>query len=483
MHHALSELWTTIGHDTTNEVLIFTATDDKWIAEVDASSFKDVEQSPDDDQRFNVQIYNTLKVVENFVNDIEIPTICAIDGRGIHWEMAMMSDITCTPDFILQDDHFGMKGGHVPGDGMTMALQKVLGVKRGNYMSYTLQGIDAETCLKLGAVNEIVPREQVLDRAWELARLIMKTNRSTRRLTHHIAVRPWRELVEQNLRQHVYAEMYSFNLVKSAHDFEYMSTATTRWRRCSRARRVSLPGPPPGPGGAVLHDGSDRRLACRRLCRGGFVAAGGAAQVGGDLSRRLAEVTYSRVDERPVVLACGGEAQRKHTGCVAGEIDDGGRHAHESLDHLVDLDGVCPAPHQRQPGHEALMVDERIRRVPLQWVSGQQAIDVLGCERGEEHLSNWPVGQRSHIAHFAWHRHQGESFAGALPLVDGDRVVAVANCEDYRRRGAALQGGQRLGRRVQQRQRRVDGVAHLEQAMPEPVATPVRRLPQQAASL
>jgi len=221
MHHAFSELWTAVGHDTNNEVLIFTATGEQWISQVDASSFKDVEQSPDDDQRFNVQIYDTLKVVENFVNDIEIPTICAINGRGIHWEMAMMSDITlCTPDFILQDDHFVMKGGHVPGDGMTLALQKVLGIKRGNYMSYTNQGIDAETCLRLGAVNEIVERDQIVERAWDLARMIMKTNRSTRRLTHHVAVRPWRELVEQNLRQQVYAEMYSFNLVKSSHDFE-----------------------------------------------------------------------------------------------------------------------------------------------------------------------------------------------------------------------------------------------------------------------
>jgi enoyl-CoA hydratase/carnithine racemase len=219
MHHAISELWTCIGHDTKNEVLIFTATGEKWINEVDASSFKDVEQSDDDDQRFNVQIYDTLKVVENFVNDIEIPTITAINGRGIHWEMAMMSDITlCTPDFILQDDHFLM--GHVPGDGMTLALQNILGIKRGNYMSYLNQGIDAETCLKLGAVNEIVERDKIVERAWELARIIMKTSRSTRRLTHHVAARPWRELVEQNLRQHVYAEMYSFNLIKSTHEFD-----------------------------------------------------------------------------------------------------------------------------------------------------------------------------------------------------------------------------------------------------------------------
>ena len=223
MHHALSELWTAVGHDTKNELLIFTSSGEKWIAETDGSSFKDVEDSPDDDQRFNVQIYDTLKVVENFVNDIEIPTISAINGRGIHWETALMSDITlCTPDFILQDDHFGMHSGMVPGDGQMMALQVLLGLKRGNYLAYTLKGIDAETCLELGAVNEIVERDKILDRAWELAHIIMKTNRSTRRMTHHVAVRPWRELVEQNLRQQVYAEMYSFNLVKSQHDFDYI---------------------------------------------------------------------------------------------------------------------------------------------------------------------------------------------------------------------------------------------------------------------
>ena len=232
MHHALAELWTVVGHDTKNEVLILTATGEKWIAETDHSSFKDVEQSPDDEQRFNVQIYDTLKVVENFVNDLEIPTITAINGRGIHWEMALMSDITlCTPDFILQDDHFGMTAGMVPGDGQMMALQVLCGLKRGNYLAYTTDGIDAQTALELGAVNEIVDRDKMVDRAWELARRIMKSSRSTRRLTHHVAVRPWRELVEQNLRQQVYAEMYSVNLNKAHHDFGYIKYSEDKMAR------------------------------------------------------------------------------------------------------------------------------------------------------------------------------------------------------------------------------------------------------------
>ena len=62
-HHALSELWTDIGHTKYVECLILTSTPPYWINEHDGGSFAEVEQSPDNDQRFNVQIYDTLKVV------------------------------------------------------------------------------------------------------------------------------------------------------------------------------------------------------------------------------------------------------------------------------------------------------------------------------------------------------------------------------------------------------------------------------------
>lgn len=224
MHHALCEVYTDIGHSRWVECLILTSTAPYWIYGNDASSFQEVEQSPDNDQRFNVQIYDTLKVVENFLNDIEIPTIAAINGRGFHWEMCFMSDITlCTPDFILQDDHFGMNDGFVPGDGMAMILQQICGLKRGNYMALTCEGIDAEECLRIGAVNEIVDAEHIVDRAWEIAeKVIMTRGRSCRRMTHYNLVRPWKALFERDFRINVYAEMYSGNLIGNKHDFDYI---------------------------------------------------------------------------------------------------------------------------------------------------------------------------------------------------------------------------------------------------------------------
>ncbi len=224
MHNAMAEFYTDVGHAKWVECLILTSTDPYWIHKTDNASFQEVEQSPDNDQRFNVQIYDTLKVVENFVNDIEVPTIAAINGRGIHWETGMMSDVTfCTPDFVLQDDHFGMHGGHVPGDGMMMCLQQVLGLKRAAYMALTCKGLSAQECLELGAVNEIVERDQIVQHAWDFARkYIMTKSRSCRRMTHYNLIRPWRELVERDLRINVYAEMYSFNLSGTAHDFDYI---------------------------------------------------------------------------------------------------------------------------------------------------------------------------------------------------------------------------------------------------------------------
>ena len=89
-------------------------------------------------------------------------------------------------------------------------------------MMLTCDEMDAEKCLELGVVNEVVEREAILDRAWELARGIMKKSRSCRRLTHYICVRPWKAVLERDFRIHVLSEMYSFNLSDSAHDFEYI---------------------------------------------------------------------------------------------------------------------------------------------------------------------------------------------------------------------------------------------------------------------
>ena len=219
VHHMLLEAWTVIGLDPENEILILTSTNPYWIGEFDKEAFKDWDTLTDPNIRYN-GFYRPTKSVENFVWGLDIPTIGAINGPGsVHWNFAVLCDITlCTPDFEVRDDHFKM--GMVPGDSEGLLLQGLLGMKRAAHMMYLSKGIDAKTALDLGIVNEVLPKEKVLPRAWEIAEQIMKQPRPVRRLTHQLMVRPLKRLLMDDYQVHIAHEMYSYALLKSEHDFD-----------------------------------------------------------------------------------------------------------------------------------------------------------------------------------------------------------------------------------------------------------------------
>ena len=139
------------------------------------------------------------KNVASLINDIEIPTIGAMNGPGFHSELCLMCDITiCTEDTVIFDPHFAGIGS-VPGDGIHSCLQELLGVKRAAYALLTGHPIDAQKALELGLVNEVVPRDKLLSRAQEIAAGIMKQHRAVRRLTTQIIRRPWKKRITDDL--------------------------------------------------------------------------------------------------------------------------------------------------------------------------------------------------------------------------------------------------------------------------------------------
>ncbi len=219
MHQAMCECWTDIGHDPENEVIILTSTDPYWIGDFDMESFQQAEDDPDKNVIFDNVWHDARRVVDNWLNDIEVPTIGAINGPGLHWENAIMSDITlCAPDFVLRDDHFG--DATVPGDAQGLIIQAICGLKRGNYMMFMVNSVDAQTCLDWGLVNEIVPREKLLPRAWEIAEKIMKQPRMIRRLTHEITVRPWKRIMQDDFHLQIGLENFGNHVTQMHHHFD-----------------------------------------------------------------------------------------------------------------------------------------------------------------------------------------------------------------------------------------------------------------------
>jgi enoyl-CoA hydratase/carnithine racemase len=196
-HRAVGQLFKTIGADPKNEVMIFTGTGEDFMMDVDPEGFALEEE---DLQYWAYEYaYKDGRInVSSLINDLEIPTIGILNGCGFHSEIPLMCDITLmADDAVLYDLHYDI--GSVPGDGIHSCFEELLGVKRAAYALLTGEAIDAKTALEYGMVNEVLPKEGLIDRAYRIADHIMTQPRTTRRLTTQIIRRPWRQRISNDL--------------------------------------------------------------------------------------------------------------------------------------------------------------------------------------------------------------------------------------------------------------------------------------------
>src|SRR5271163_2392425 len=139
-------------------------------------------------------IYSDAKyLLMNHLN-IEVPIIAAVNGPAlIHAELAVLCDIVIASDNAAFQDAPHFPSGVVPGDGVHVVWPLVLGPNRGRYFLLTGQKLSAQQALDLGVVSEVMPRDKLIARAWELARLI--TARPS------LSIRYARVAITQNLKK------------------------------------------------------------------------------------------------------------------------------------------------------------------------------------------------------------------------------------------------------------------------------------------
>ena len=196
-HRALGQFLKTVGVDPENEVLILTGTGPDWMMRADPAGFE-IEQNDPEYWAYEYAYKDGRINVSALVNDLEIPTIGLINGHGFHSEVLLMCDLTLMAEEArIYDLHYGISS--VPGDGIHSAFQELLGVKRAAYALLTGQAIDAATALEYGMVNEVLPREELITRAYTIADHIMRQPRTVRRLTTQIIRRPWKRRIVDDL--------------------------------------------------------------------------------------------------------------------------------------------------------------------------------------------------------------------------------------------------------------------------------------------
>jgi len=212
-HRAMSQLSRIISLDRENEILIWTHKGENWMMDKDPYGWDRYAK-----ERFDHQYIDDYNLIKNMIFDIDIPTIGVIPGPGFHWDSAILCDITiASEDIRLSDDH--LFWGLVAGDGMFMLMQHFLGTKRANYYMYTCRQWTAQQALDWGFVNELCPKDKVLERAWEIARMIKSLPRETRTIQSHLCKRPLERLLVNDLKLHTVSEQYSTMIRLNAKDY------------------------------------------------------------------------------------------------------------------------------------------------------------------------------------------------------------------------------------------------------------------------
>ncbi len=109
------------------------------------------------------------------IEALEKPTIAAVNGYALGGglELALACDIRVA----ASGARFGLpevKLGIIPAAGGTQRLPRIIGLGRARYLILTGDIIDAAEAERLGLVSAVVPRDELLAKAREIAAKIMK---------------------------------------------------------------------------------------------------------------------------------------------------------------------------------------------------------------------------------------------------------------------------------------------------------------------
>jgi enoyl-CoA hydratase/carnithine racemase len=194
VHEEFVHLFHQIAQDAENRVVILTGAGNAFIDTIDPAGFDFFTPRGYD------KIYREGKKVLANLLDISAPVIAALNGpTTVHSEYALLADIVlATPDTIFQDKPH-LNFGIVPGDGVHSLWQEVIGPIRGRTFVLTQQIIDANEAKSLGVISEIVPRENLLDRAGEIAARLASLPPLTTSYARVALTQKMRRIVEESV--------------------------------------------------------------------------------------------------------------------------------------------------------------------------------------------------------------------------------------------------------------------------------------------
>jgi enoyl-CoA hydratase/carnithine racemase len=202
-HVEWSHCFNDVARDYDNEVVIITGTGDSFIgkhAAIEPDGESVGKTPPVDPRAWDVTFTNGKFVEMNLLN-ISVPVIAAVNGPAYtHAELAVLADIVLASETADFQDHPHFKGGvYVPGDSVALVWPMLLGENRGREFLLTGRKISAAEAKDIGFVSEVLPPDQLLARAYEHAREILKRPKLVRRYTRVLMVQRLQRLMHEHI--------------------------------------------------------------------------------------------------------------------------------------------------------------------------------------------------------------------------------------------------------------------------------------------
>jgi enoyl-CoA hydratase len=135
------------------------------------------------------------------IDDMEVPVIGAINGFAITggFEMALACDIMIAAEAAqFADTH--ARVGVMPGGGMSARLPRAVGIRKAKELSLTGNYLTAREAERMGLVNRVVPRDQLMTVAHEMAAQIVGANQTIVRSMKQLYVRTTGATLDEAMR-------------------------------------------------------------------------------------------------------------------------------------------------------------------------------------------------------------------------------------------------------------------------------------------
>ena len=187
LHYELSRIWPDLGQDPEVKVAVVTGAGNAFSA---GGDFEMIEQALGNPEVIARNMQEASDIVHNMIN-LDKPVISAINGVavGAGLAVALLADISIASEKArFTDGHTRL--GVAAGDHAALIWPLLMSMAKAKYYLLTCDFLDGKEAERIGLVSMVVPPEELMDKAMEIARRLANGPQPALRFTKR-ALNQW----------------------------------------------------------------------------------------------------------------------------------------------------------------------------------------------------------------------------------------------------------------------------------------------------